>query len=300
MSAVRIVVAAVVVAVAAPARADVSAAAKAFSEGQAAQLDGDYERAAQSFELAYTIKPSKEALRSAVRARQQANQLSRAATLAELLLSTYGDDATSAALARDVIADAKPKLARIAIACEAPCSVAAGGRAVTVAPARTHAVFLMPGTQELEISYDGDRVVQRKIDVHAGEDRALGVPLPADTTPPVKPEEPTPPETKHSTRRRLPPLVTFIGAGLTVAAGGFTLWSGLDTLSAHDDYVENPSDDKYDAGRRKQLRTNIGIGLTAGFAVTTGVIAAFFTRWHRAPTVTPTEGGGVVGVRGAF
>ncbi|MBC7975135.1 MAG: hypothetical protein H7138_09135, partial [Myxococcales bacterium] len=52
------------------AHADVSAAARAFSDGQAAQLEGNHERAAQSFELAFNIAPAREALRSAVRARQ--------------------------------------------------------------------------------------------------------------------------------------------------------------------------------------------------------------------------------------
>ena len=96
-----------VAALAGSAHADVTAAARAFQEGQVAQLAGDYDRAAQDYELAYTIAPTKEALRSAVRARMQGQQLPRAASLAELLLANYADDAASVKLANEVIKEAK-------------------------------------------------------------------------------------------------------------------------------------------------------------------------------------------------
>src|SRR5215471_1222148 len=111
----RAALVAAVLGLASQAHADVSAAARAFSDGQSAQLEGDYDRAAQLFELAYANAPSKEALRSAVRARQQAGQLARAATLAEILLARHGDDSTSAKLASDVIAEARPKFGRITV-----------------------------------------------------------------------------------------------------------------------------------------------------------------------------------------
>jgi len=82
------------------------------------------------------------------------------------------------------------------------------------------------------------------------------------------------------------PIVFYVGAGLTAAAGGVTIWSGLDTQN-------NPGPDRvrdecagqgescplYKEGRSKQLRTNVLIGVTAGLGVTTVLIAAFATNW---------------------
>jgi hypothetical protein len=74
----------------------------------------------------------------------------------------------------------------------------------------------------------------------------------------------------------LPPWVFVTGAVVTVGLGAATLWSGLDTLKAHDHY--DHSQEQYDAGVDKERRTNILIAGTAVAGVATGVIAVF-TRW---------------------
>ncbi len=140
-----IVISAVIGAAAPAAHADVSAAARAFSDGQTAQLEGDYDHAAQSFELAYSNAPSKEALRSAIRARQLAGQLARAATLAEILLVKYADDPPSTKLANDVLAEARPKLGRITVTCSPRCALAVGGRAMSLPPAETQVIYVAAG-----------------------------------------------------------------------------------------------------------------------------------------------------------
>src|SRR5690348_3074599 len=65
---------------------DVSAAANAFSRAQKAELGGDHEAAAELYELADSLAPAPEALRSALKARKSAGQLGAAAVLAEALL----------------------------------------------------------------------------------------------------------------------------------------------------------------------------------------------------------------------
>lgn len=285
-------------AMSAPVYADATAASRAFSEGQAAQLAGDYDRAAQSFELAFSIQPSKEALRSAVRARQLGGQQPRAATLAELLLAMYGDDDTSTKLAKEVIAEAKPKLARIAIKCAAPCTIAIGGRAASLVPATSHAIYLSPGSAAIQISFEtGD--AKRDVAVKAGEESRLDIPKPESTTPPPKPEEP--PVTTPKPPSGVSPLVPVIGAGVTVVLAGVTTWSGVNTLNAHKAYVEDPTDEAYEAGRGKQLRTNILLGVTGVFALATAATAIFWTNWHGTqPTVNATSESATVGIAGRF
>ncbi len=304
-----------IAATAAPeARADVSTAARAFSDGQAAQLEGNYDRAAQSFELAYTIAPSKEALRSAVRARQLSNQLPRAATLAQVLLSQYGDDPASAKLASDVIADARQKLARLTVTCPSRCTLAIGGRAISINASTSHVVFATAGRQSLEISFDDDESVTRELTLKAGDDLSLPI-----EQPPVKhvfkSKKPTDaeaaaapapePEPPHE-RRRLPPVFALAGTVATLAVGSVAVWSALDTKNAHDAYVAMPTPAGWKSGQSKQNRTNYLLGTTAGVGVITAVVALFFTRWHdeslpvNEVAVAPSAGGWTFALGSSF
>lgn len=291
------------------ARADVAAAARAFSDGQSAQLEGNYERAAQSFELAYNIAPSREALRSAVRARQLSNQLPRAATLAQVLATRYADDPVSTKLAADVLAEAKLKLARIVVNCTPSCTLAVGGRAVSLTAAPTQIVFTSPGHQALEATFEGDQAVTRELTVRAGDDLTLPIepPPPRVVVRPTPPPAPRPPPaTAPAARDRgLSPAVAITGGAITLVLGSLTLWSGLDTQKAHDAYVAAPSDAGFNDGRSKQLRTNLLLAGTGASGLTTALIAIFWTRWspHRAPpdvSLSTTHGGVSVALGGHF
>jgi len=290
--------------------ADVAAAARAFSDGQAAQLGGDYDRAAQSFELAYSIAPSGEALRSAVRARQLGNQPARAATLAELLLAQYASDPASIKLATEVIAEAKPKLGRTAIACTASCTIAVGGRAVSISAADSHVVYLRPGRQELEITFEGGASVTRELVVKPGDDVKLAVERPATAAPPPPALPSTgapPPENAAPVRDRgLSPVVAIVGGALTLGLVGAGVWSGLDTNHAHDAYVASPTSGGWTSGRSKQLRTNLLFGGAAATGVGTALVAMFWTRWrgeheeHATLKIAPSHGGFAVSLAGRF
>jgi len=289
-----------------PSHADVAGAARAFSDGQAAQLEGNYERAAHSFELAYNIAPSKEALRSAVRARQLNNQLARAATLAQLLATRYADDATSTKLAAEVIAEARTKLARITVSCTPQCTIAIGGRAVSFTAAASHVVFATPGRQSIEASFSGDRSVTREIVVKVGDDMTLPIEAPPPPAAPPRPvtERPTPAATPAPRDSRLSPAIAIGGAAVTLALGSLTVWSGIDTNRAHDAYVAAPSQAGWDDGRSKQLRTNILLAGTAVAGVGTGLLAVFWTRWGGSPNtevaITPITGGATVALGRKF
>lgn len=267
-----------------PARADVSAAARAFSEGQAAQMEGKFDRAADSFELAYSIKPSKEALRSAARMRLQAGHVARAANQAVLLLSQYPDDPPSVALAKDILAKTEPELCQLVVTCAAPgCSISADGRALSMSAAEAHTLYLSPGEIPLEFSFEGAQVT-RDISARAGvkiELRVDAPPRPVKQTPTHR-EPATARATARTTPRASggwPRTVVYAGAGVTAALGGVTLWSALDTQSAHDDYVKAPTHSAFEDGEQKQLRTNILLGATAATALATAAIALFHTDW---------------------
>jgi len=289
------------------ARADISAAARAFSDGQAAQLEGNYERAAQSFELAYNISPSREALRSAIRARQLNNQLPRAATLAQVLATKYADDPTSTKLAAEVIAEARTKLARVSISCTPQCTLAVGGRAISLTAATTHIVFTTAGRQAFEATFAGDRSVTREITTRVGDDISLPIePPPPPDLPEVKPTA-APAATAQAPSadvKPLPPAVALVGVATTLVLGTLTVWSGLDTNKAHDAYVDAPSKAGWNDGRSKQLRTNLLIGGTALAGTGTAAVALLWTRWGtpraNEVAIAPTGGGVVVSLGGRF
>jgi hypothetical protein len=286
MKTTRFVSAAIAIGLAAgAARADVSAAARAFSDGQAAQLEGSYERAAQSFELAYNIAPTKEALRSAIRARQLAGQLPRAATLAQVLLAQFGDDPTSLKLASDVIGEARVKLARITVNCAPQCTLAIGGRATSLHALPSHIVFAPPGHVALEITFDGDRSVVRDVAVKAGDDLALPINPPPINV--IRPSEPSAAAPARESRGGLSPYVAITGGALTLVFASVTTWSALDTVRAHDAYLAAPSEQGWKAGRDKQLRTNLLLGGAIASGVGSSLIALFWTRWHGSPQAPP-------------
>jgi hypothetical protein len=282
------------------ARADVSAASRAFADGQSAQLEGDYDQAAQSFELAFLNAPSKEALRSAVRARKLAGQLARAATLAELLLAQYASDATSARLAGDVIAEARPRLGRVTVSCSAKCSLAIDGRAVSMPAAETLVLYVPAGRHTVDATFEDGRSAAREVAAVADADSQVEIEPPrqaagpAAIEPQVKP--PAPRETEQAPPRGMRPLVPLGGGAVAVALAGVGIWSGFDTSKAHDAYLMNPTHETFTQGRSKQLRTNMLFGSAIAVGVTSAVVALWWTRWDSGETspavsLAPIDGG---------
>jgi hypothetical protein len=87
------------------------------------------------------------------------------------------------------------------------------------------------------------------------------------------------------------------------------VWSGLDTLTARDAYVANPTGPGYEDGVGRELRTNVLIGVTAALGVATVTGALFFTDWTSArrrsasrlqPFALAHPSGGAAGVIASF
>ena len=273
----------------------IKAAADEFDQGRRAFLAKDYENAAIHFENAFRDAPRAETLRLAIRARREGKQLARAATLAAVAQEKYAGDAATAQLARDTLAEAAPQLAELQITCApSECSVTADGRVVSQLDAKTMRVFLEPGTHQVGASFKSGSV-SKKIDGKKGAREELVFEAPAEPVPaspppatPTAPAPTQPPPAAEAPRSHKPfgPLVFWIGAGLTVAAGGVTVWSGIDTQN-------NPGTDRvraecagkdescpaYAEGRASQLRTNVFVAATSVLAVGTVAIGVFFTDW---------------------
>lgn len=150
-----------------------------------------------------------------------------------------------------------------------------------------------PGPHTLRVELPGQPPIDRSIHLVPGEtlritlDRTrelVIVPGPTTPNPVVAP-------------RGLHPAWFWAAAGATGIAGALTLWSGLDTLSAHSAYetdlptlTQPQVDARVANGHDLERRTNILLGTTAVLAVGTAALGVFYTRWGSA-AVRPTVGG---------
>lgn len=274
------------------------AAAEEFDAGRRAYKVKDYESAAVHFENADRDAPSPEALQSAMRARKEAGQLARAATLGAWGGMRHPSDKPFNDYARQILTEADKTLHRVSISCQPDCTVVVDNKVMPFPETASATVYLDPGSHAIVAGWPNNR--HRNSDVSA---------VPGGTTKLVfnaasadKPAEPASnshdsgsgngePQADRSgegdKKGGLSPTVFFISAGVTAVLGGVTIWSGIHTVNnpgtqAIKDCQTIPgcnTDALYEEGRSNQSRTNILLGVTGVAAVTTGVIALFFTNW---------------------
>ena len=268
---------------------DVQAAAAAFGRGQQAQLRGDYARAAEMFELADRAAPSPEALRSAIRNHVQAGHAARAATLSTHALERYPDDEATRTLAEQTLAETTETLARLTVRCDPACALTVDGRAVGLEAREETTIFVDPGERAVQATWSDLEPARGTVTAVAGESARLALegraaepePEPVEVAavevdPPADPE-PAPPAAPPG-GGGITPVVFFVGAGLTALGAGLSVWSGLETLSARDAYVESPTRAGYENGVGLETRTNVLLFSTLGLAAVTAVLA-IFTDW---------------------
>ena len=300
------------------------AAARAFEQGQAAQLQEQYSRAADLFELADRLAPSAPALRSAIRNHLAAGNHVRAATLALVALDRYATDASTRQVADEALRHAQT-LARLIVTCRDPCALTVDGGAAVTSAIESLELFVEPGAHTVRAEWEGQEPVTREVTGEAGATVRVELEPSAPTEREREPEpavEPDPaietepePEPVAAPERDLlppaedeasgaPPWLFFAAAGVTVAVAGLTLWSGLDMLSVRDEYIDDPTKERYDDGIERQTRTNVLIGVSLGLAVITAGLGALFTDWSgeermaARPGLFVANGGGGLAVAG--
>jgi hypothetical protein len=281
-------------------------AAEAYDQGTSAYLSERYELAAHWFERAYRLVPTSTALTQAVRAHYKADNAVRAANLALRLRAEYASDPTSKQVADEVIASVKPLNVLVKTQCDRECTLELDGALMDqptffVTPGVMHAVKAGFDTGETSTEVRGS----------AGELKKVRFMAP---TPP-----PPPP---------VPRSVFFSSLGATLALGAVTIWSGIDANRGVDAFesaarnanspgINNNSSPTpaqeaqslLDEGRKKERRTNILIGVTAGMAAGTAVLGVF-TNWKKEsrepsakriePVIGVSHKGGGLTLKGRF
>jgi hypothetical protein len=246
-------------------------AARHFDLGMRTFARGDFARAADEFELAYHILPHADALWNAARARDRAGQTPRAATLYAKYLRDVRDQTTERSEANARLLALASKLGQVNVQGDRVRAIV-----VDAQPMDESILYVIPGAHVLRATLAGDEVQERTVEVRAGD--AVSVvfdpKLPADV-PSAQPAGMTSAPAKAPTPDAAPrpfsppPWLLLVGAGATAVATGLTIASGVDTLSALHTYDASPTSANLADGRARQLRTNIGIGVSAGLGALT-------------------------------
>lgn len=286
-----------------PTAEQIRTAAEAFDQGRAAYKSGAYVQAAEAFELADHNAPDATALEQALRARDKAGQLDRAATLAALALERHPDKSSLAELARSVIERADDQLHKVRVTCDAPCSLAIDNKIVHGARSTDRVIYLEPGTRSVSAGWQEGGSAAEEVTAAAGgasKVEFLDPGPPTSSQPEGELGSSGPDEYGIGADRKAQakgggwsPAVFWTGVGLTVVAGGVTAWSGVDTVN--DPGVDRVRDEcrglgedceLYQQGRDKQARTNVLAGVTAGLGVVTILVGAFATDWSGGKAAT--------------
>jgi hypothetical protein len=310
-------------------------AAREHDLGYRAYIDDQYDEAASHFENAFFAAPNPAELRSAIRARRDAGELARAATLAAIGQRRFPGDAATAKVAADVIAQARPHVYEVHIASSDLYSVAIDAKIVAAERVTESRVFVNPGSHELLVSWSDDR--NTRISIDATEGGTVSLQLDPPTAPPPQPVvvpppapapvpavvAPRPPASPPPASKPFDPAVFIGGAALTAVGAGLIVWSGINTLNSPgtgtvrtlcaDGYNGMPDcQHAYQTGMGAQLRTNILIAVTSGVAAATAIVGLLFTQWSppaatagvgasaRRPRVAPILGIGAAGLEGTF
>ena len=298
----------------APSAERIKSAAAEYDAGRRAFTDGKFEDAAVHFENAYHDAPNAQTLRNAIRARKQAGQLARAATLAIVAQQNYSDDEPTQQIVKETLAEAGPKLFKLSVSCDQDCGVAADGRVVSLEDAKRFSIFLQPGPHSVVVSWPGDR--SKSLDVKAREGQALEQSFVAPPMPVVQNPNPnigggtTTTLTEQPSNKPFGPAVFITLLSLTAISGGILVWSGIDTINnpgtqaVKDGCVgQGESCPLYQQGLQAQTRTNVLIGVTGGLGLLT-FVSVFLTQWshpHKeAPKVEALIGPGTLGLAGRF
>jgi hypothetical protein len=288
-------------------------AARKFSEGTRAFDAGDFTRAGEAFEAAYRFEHHEDPLWNAARAWHHAGDLARAANLYALYLREAPSSAPDRASATAALNQLGPKLSRI----EVHLGPGVQGASVDDRPLESFVVYVVPGMHYVRARGDAGDIEKRQA-VQPGDtvsvllvsprperrEPASPASAPAVSPPPSQPSIATPPVSRSGSEiapRGWSPIVVAVEGAVTLGVAGLAVWSGLETLGTLRAFRSEPTQASLDTGRGQEVRTNVLIGASVGFAAITGITAIWLVDWGgRRRSVEAAIGPGLASVRGTF
>jgi hypothetical protein len=270
-----------------PSAADRQAAGQAYDRATSAYLARNYAQAATLFETAYRLAPSSAALVQAVRSHERAGNAVRAATLALRLQAFFGTEDAARRQAEQTLAATAAQLLRIDAACAGTCTLELDGLI------QEHtSFFASPGEPHTVRATFETGVVERAVSGAAGTTERVSFEAPPRVVAAVetgqsdgqsdgdgdgRPPDATPVDEGGG----LSPAFFVAGVVATAIAGGVLIGAGVHALSGVSAYEAMPTVEGLRDGQSRELLANVMIGVTAGLALTTLVLAVV-TDWDGA------------------
>lgn len=269
------------------AHADPGAAQQAYERASEAFGRKSYSEAAAGFALADRLQPNPVALEAAFKAVLLADDPVLGMELVERAEQRPPNPKLEGYLKQAKAAFGQ-RAGKLAVSCadERGCTVKLNGAVLELG--KRH--WVRAGTQVLEVTVDG-KSTTHNVEIKAGASLDFAAPAPPK---PVEAVTPPPPVAPTAPARQQPnintpapssglhPAIFGVTVGLFAVAGGVTIWSGVDTLSLNDRYLEEGDDAAREPGMAAQDRTNVLIGVTIGGAIATTLVA-IFTDWGSSP-----------------
>ena len=184
------------------------------------------------------------------------------------------------------------ELARVEVQCgDVPCRVVVDEQTVTVQRNVEHIFYLDPGTHAVAAEFPNGTTAPTEVEATARGRAELEFESPPAPVEP--PDEGTEPQTSpmgpdlEADQGGISPWFFVLGATATVGLGVGALVSGLQAVSAGDDFDNNGRTQAlFDEADRLETLTNILIGV-AGAAAATTILLAIFTDWDGEPEALP-------------
>src|SRR5690606_33129238 len=143
----------------------------------------NYAEAAEYFEAADRHAPSAAAIELAIRSRDRAGQLDRAATLAALATRRHPDKTDLAQIAEEIFTRAGEELHRMRVTCEEPCALLINSKLVHGRSTTERIIYLNPGNSLVRAGFSDDRLASEKVEAVAAGQSELDFQVPdADQT----------------------------------------------------------------------------------------------------------------------
>ncbi len=242
------------------------AAAESFEAGARAFKEKKFQEAAAHFEAADSAVPGPKALRLAMRARDEAGQASRAATLAALGLDRHSDDAETRELANEILGKYAKTLQKVEISCVSPCLLAVGTHIVHGEASTRRVVYVEPGPAPIGASFVGNITApEQTVKAVAGASTAIRF-APAKDGGAEPGPGPTTGDGGGSTAGAGGGATGAGGASGSGGAGGSSASGGADGTGGESGAEPPPADDDW---RITPVPFFIGLAVTAGLGGTT-------------------------------
>jgi tetratricopeptide (TPR) repeat protein len=248
-----------------------------FVKGKKLFDEGRYAEAAREFNAAYNLAPHPQVLFNIAACYEKSGDIP-AAVVAFRRYVAEAEDAAEIAEIKAKLAALEQKVGEVRVGCAiSPCQVRIDGEDRGSAPL---SAVLSPGSHDLVALFSGQIVEKTAVTIEAGKKNAVTLALKVDPAAlaaaseeqpaeeqPVDEPEPSAPKDEERTILGVP---FWIAAGLTVAAGGATIFFGIKTLKDEQEFEDSDRLDEEIAerGERDRLITNIGIGVTGAAAAT--------------------------------